>query len=137
LGAFIYILFRPSEHLFFSWFAYIGLDDWFDSIRYHSLSQSLHIPGWIVFSLPNGLWAFSYALLITTIWSDSHAWIKYLWLASIPVLVIGFEVLQYTGTIHGTFCIQDMALGILGIILGYLVGIKLKTQKNHEKASEQ
>ena len=136
VGGFIYILYRPSEILFFRWFSSLGLDNLFESLRNHSLSTSSRLPDWIVYSLPNSLWAFAYALLITSMWSGSNSWLKYLWMTSIPVLVIGFEVLQYTGTIHGTFCIQDLTLGIVGLTLGCIVGIKLKNQNNYEKASE-
>ena len=125
LGGFIYILYRPSEHLFFSWFSSIGLDNLFESLRFHSLSSSSNPPDWIVYSLPNSLWAFAYALLITSLWSGSNSWLKYLWMTSIPVLVIGFEVLQYTGTIHGTFCIQDLGMGFLGLSMGIFIGIKM------------
>jgi len=136
LGGFIYILYRPSEHLFFSWFSSLGLDNLFESIRNHSLSTSSRLPDWVVYSLPNCLWAFAYALLITSLWSGNRSWIKYVWMSSIPVLVVGFEVLQYTGTIRGTFCIQDLVMGIVGITLGCIIGIKLKKTNNHEKASE-
>ena len=136
IGAFIYILFRPSEHLFFRWFSSLGLENWFNAIRTQTLSQGLRVPEWMVYSLPNGLWAFGYALLITSIWSGNKSWLKYFWMASIPVLVIGFEVLQYTGTISGTFCIQDIALGLSGLVLGCLVGINLKNKRKYENPSE-
>ena len=136
IGGSLYIFFRTSDHLFFRWFSFLGLDNWFEALRNHSLSTSSHLPDWVVYSLPNSLWAFAYALLITSLWYGNKSWLKYIWMASIPVLVIGFEVLQYTGTIHGTFCIQDLTLGIVGLTLGCIVGIKLKNQNNHEKASE-
>jgi hypothetical protein len=81
------------------------------------------LPKWIVYSLPNGLWAFAYALLITGIWSDSKSCVKYFWMGSIPVLVLGFEILQYPGIIRGTFSMQDIALGIAGITVGIIVGM--------------
>jgi hypothetical protein len=84
----------------------------------------------------NGLWAFAYALLITGIWSGSESWLKYFWMASIPVLVFGYEILQYFGTIPGTFCIQDLALGFGGLILGIIAGIKIPKSNNHENAFE-
>ena len=133
-GGVVYILFRPSEIVFFNWIRAIGFDNWFNLVRNSSLHLSPGIPEWIVYSLPNGLWAFGYALLITIIWSGSQSWLKYLWLASIPLLVLGFEILQLTGIIPGTFCIQDITFGIVGLTLGICVGIKIIKSNYHEKA---
>ncbi len=136
LGGLIYILLRPSEHVLFSWISAAGLDNWLSYARNNPLSPSLLLPEWIVFSLPNGLWAFAYALLITSIWSGSRTWLKYFWMASIPILVLGYEVMQYAGVIPGIFCIQDIVLGVAGLILGSFVGFKISKSNNHEKAFE-
>ena len=136
VGGIIYIFLRTSEHVFFSWINAVGLGNWINFARHHSLSQNLHLPEWIVFSLPNGLWAFAYALIITKIWSGSKSWLKYFWMASIPVVVLGFEILQYAGIIRGTFCIQDIAFGVAGLIIGILVGNRIIKSNNHEKATE-
>ena len=136
LGGTIYIFFRTSEHVFFGWIRAVGLDHWFNLVRDHSLSSSLFIPEWFIFSLPNGLWAFAYALLITSIWSGSKSWLRHLWMASIPILVLGFEVLQYAAIIHGTFSIQDLVFGMAGLIVGIIIGTKIIKPDNHEKASE-
>jgi hypothetical protein len=124
-GGIIYILFRTSEPVFFNWIRAAGLDNWLSFARNSSLSLTPNLPGWIVYSLPNGLWAFSYALLIIAIWSDSKSWLKYFWMASIPLLVLGYEILQYPKIIPGTFCIQDLILGIAGLTIGIIVGIKI------------
>ena len=136
LGGIIYISLRPSEHVFFNWIRAVGLDNWFSYARHNPLSLSLLLPEWIVFSLPNGLWAFAYALLITSIWSGNRSWLKYFWMASISVLVLGYEGLQYGGVIPGTFCIQDIVLGVAGLILGIIVGSKKIKKNNYEKAFE-
>ena len=135
-GAIIYILFRPSEHLFFVWIRSAGLTHWFNLARESSLSSSMPVPEWFVYSLPNGLWAFAYALLITIIWEESESWLRYLWMASIPLLVLGYEGLQYAMIIPGTFSIQDIVFGIAGLALGIIVGIKIIKPDNHEKAIE-
>ena len=65
IGGIIYIFLRPSEYVFFGWIRAVGLDNLFNAARSISFSHSLPLPEWFVFSLPNGLWAFAYALLIT------------------------------------------------------------------------
>jgi hypothetical protein len=129
LGGIIYILFRPKEAIFFSWIRTLGFEGLISSFRQIPQSFKLHLPEWFVYSLPNGLWAFAYALLISQIWSGSNSVFRYFWIASIPGLVLGFEILQFTGTIPGTFCFQDIALGIAGMTIGSILGSKSIKQK--------
>jgi hypothetical protein len=136
LGGMVYILFRPSEHVFFGWIRAVGLNHWLTIARGSSLSSGLFRPEWIVYSLPNGLWAFAYALIITSIWWGSKSWLRYLWMASIPVLVLGYEVLQYPMIIPGTFSMQDIIFGIAGLTIGIIVGVRIIKPDNHEKAFE-
>jgi hypothetical protein len=134
-GGIIYIIFRSSEPLFFSWTNSTQVIHWINIIRSSSLSLSKVLPEWIVYSLPNGLWAFGYSLLITGIWRGSKSLLRYFWFASIPLLVLGFEFLQFARLIPGTFCSQDIALGIAGIVLGIMVGIKIIKPDYYEKAA--
>jgi len=99
LGGIIYILFRTSVPVFFRLFAYIGMEQWIEKTRNSTLILSRHLPEWLVFSLPSGLWAFAYSILITGIWWKNKSHIKYFWFASIPLLILGWEVFQYYGII--------------------------------------
>ena len=135
LGGLIYILFRPSKPIFFHWISTAGMDSWLNFVRHGSLSLSKTLPEWVVFSLPNGLWAFAYAILITSIWSKSDSWLKYFWMGSIPILVLGFETFQYAGILPGTFCLQDIAFGCIGLISGILLGIRITKPNNYENKS--
>ncbi len=132
LGGSIYIYLRPSEHVFFNWIRAIGLENLLGS-GIHPLSH-LSFPDWFVYSLPNGLWAFAYTFLIRWIWAGNRSWIRIVWMVSIPLLVFGFEGLQYLDIIQGTACVQDLLAGLLGISLGIIV-IKLTFNSNkNEKA---
>ena len=132
LGGMIYLLFHSSERVFFSWLRFLGLNNWIYFARNRSLVISQHLPLWILYSLPDGLWAFSYALFIAGIWWRSVSWLKYIWMATIPLLVIGSELLQYYAIIPGTFSLLDLAFEILGIIAGISLAIITTKQYNHE-----
>jgi hypothetical protein len=134
-GGMVYIFFRPFEHVFFRWISTIGFESWLNQARNSSLPSRLLVPQWVVYSLPDGLWAFAYALLITVIWKGSNSRIKLFWMVSIPLLVLGYEILQLAGIIPGTFCIQDIAFGITGLTIGITVGTIIK-QNYHEKINE-
>lgn len=134
LGGSIYILFRSSDILAVHWMTSIGMEGWIQEIRSLDLGDKLKIPQWIVYTLPNGLWAFAYALIISYLWIRRSSWIKWVWLSTIPILVFGFEMLQYLNILSGTFSIGDLFSGLAGIVAGILVGIKIQKNRKHEKA---
>lgn len=121
LGGAIYFLFRKSELLFFQKLGVTRIG-WLARARSYCLGVAPHIPRWIIDSLPAGLFAFGYALLIMGIWSGSTSRVKYFWLALVPVVTLGFELLQYAGVIGGTFCLQDILVSLAGIAAGFFVG---------------
>jgi hypothetical protein len=55
-------------------------------------------------------------------------------MSTIPILVIGFELLQYTGLVKGTFSFQDIAFEISGLLLGIYAGIIITKSHPHEKS---
>jgi hypothetical protein len=121
-GGAIYLLWRQDTLLFLSWLDAVRLSAPAETVRAYSLPLYPYLPDWIVYSLPNGLWAFSYALFISYIWRDNDNPLKYMWYASVPALCIGWELLQYTGTIAGVFCYNDLALSAAGVGLGLFIG---------------
>jgi hypothetical protein len=137
LGGTIYIFLRTSEFVFFKWIKSIGFGNWLERARTHDLSGSSHLPAWIIFSLPSGLWAFAYTVIIIAIWSNNKSKIRYVWMTTIPILVFGFEVLQYLGILPGTFSPQDLLLGMIGIILGIFFVNNTFKQPTHEKATNK
>jgi hypothetical protein len=134
-GGIIYILYRPHKPLFFDWFHFQGIINWLNFTQTIYWSGSTNFHTWIIFSLPTALWAFAYSSVITRIWSGNSSSIKHIWYGTIPILVFGFEVLQFFGLIRGTYCPIDIAMGTLGIIAGTLFGNKTTKSTYHEKAN--
>jgi len=123
LGGIIYILFRPTDPIFFEWIKTVGLSHELTKLRDLEFLLKNRIPEWIIYSLPNGLWAFSYAALITHIWWRSPSILKFFWMTTIPALILGYEFLQLTEILRGTFCWYDLTFGVAGIISGMGFGI--------------
>lgn len=134
LGGIIYILFRSSDIIAIHWMNSIGMEGWIQEIRSLELGGKLTVPQWIGYTLPNGLWAFAYALIISYLWIRRSSWMKWVWLSTIPTLVFGFEMLQYLKILPGTFSMEDLLSGLTGILTGVLVGIKIQKNRKHEKA---
>jgi hypothetical protein len=124
LGAMLYVMLRSADPVFFRWIRFLGFGDKLTNLREHSLTWVHIFPSWFIYSLPNGLCAFAYTLIVFAIWLGSSFWVRYIWYATIPLLVFGFELLQLTGIISGTFCLWDMAFGAGGIFIGWLINNK-------------
>ncbi len=129
LGGLIYLLWYPDNVRVFHWLELIHLSAPVEFIRNYSMSVYQHIPEWVIFSLPNGLWAFAYALIITYFWWGSSSSAKYFWLGTIPALGIGYEILQLGEVIPGVFCYQDLFLGAGGVVGGIFLGAKIKRRE--------
>lgn len=120
-GGSFYLFLRNGDFVFHHWIEAIWPEVPINQLILEIPEPGERYPLWVIYSLPNGLWALAYTLLITTIWWKQQTILKYFWMGSIPVLVVGFELLQYTGCMRGTFCTDDLALGIAGMVFGVLI----------------
>ena len=125
MGGMIYVLFRTQEFRFFRWAEALGASQVLYDWRNNFLNGSLQLPRWVVYSLPEGLWALAYGLFIATIWNGQRGWIKYLWMATVPLLPAVYELLQYLDRIPGTGCLTDLLVGLAGGGLGIVLALIL------------
>ncbi|HLO60749.1 MAG TPA: hypothetical protein VK179_18505 [Bacteroidales bacterium] len=126
VGTFIYLFFRSSPPSFTQWPVFSFFHKW-------SPYKPHYIPSWLIGSLPDFLWSFGYSVIITGLWSKHHGKTRYLWLASVPLLVLGFEVLQFFSVLPGTYSNADLFSGFAGMVSGFFIGIKPYKSKYHEK----
>lgn len=138
LGTSIYILFRSSTLKVFSWLDFIGINILDSNIRKYALSISNNVPDWVLLSLPDGLWLFSYVCLMLYIWKNSITVQNLFWIGIIPAIAIASEVAQCLGILQGTFDPMDLLLYILGGVLPLLIfknsiNYKLKFQHHEQK----
>lgn len=120
LGGLIYILFRTATLKMFSWYEIIGLGGLTHELRQFTFQFADNIPEWILFSLPDGLWIFSYVSLMLFIWRNSVSIKNIFWISIIPILAIGSELGQLFGFVIGTFDIADLLLYTFGMILPFI-----------------
>jgi len=121
-GGAIYIFLRSTDPLFFKWAEIFGMDGFFSRLRSAGGLSETNLPIWFRYALPDGLWAFAYALLISAIWSGSTSRLRWFWMISIPVLILGFEFAQLTSLVSGTFCLLDLSFSTAGLVLGVFLG---------------
>ena len=114
MGSMIYFAFRTSELYMFRIFPNGDLPSWIIAIR-NQLS-SLHVPEWIRYCLPDGLWLLSYMLIIESIWNEETTWLHELFLWILPISAILTEFLQMALLIPGTGDWIDVIFYVMGIL---------------------
>jgi len=134
LGGLIYILFRSEHLIMFRWFDLVELP--FQNVRTLTLGFINHLPNWLIYSLPDGLWIFSYMSLILFIWKNRITFNNIIWIVMPPVIVIMFEIGQFMNIVQGTFDYCDIAFYIIGTILPIALYTELLNFKklNYEKS---
>ena len=125
-GGVIYIAFRSSNIILFKWIDYIVLIDPVENLRIVTLPYKEYLPDWFLYSLPDGLWMFSYSCIVLVIWKRKITKYSLLWLLSLPMISILFEVLQYYNYFNGTFDIIDIVFFIFGSLLPILINERMK-----------
>ncbi|MFV0247684.1 MAG: hypothetical protein ACK5H1_01815 [Tenacibaculum sp.] len=119
-GGFIYILFRTTTLKMFGWYKVIGLGGAINKLRNWTFQFADDLPEWILFSLPDGLWIFSYVCLMLAIWHNSVSLKNSFWILAVPILAIGSEIGQFLGLVIGTFDFTDLLFYIFGMTLPFI-----------------
>ena len=119
LGGLIYIIFRDKSLLMFNWFDAIGIGNEIDGLR--RLFQGEGIYGWVKYSLPDGLWAFSYMFLVDAVWNGSKLISSYIFIYSLPFFALLSEFFQYFSLLPGVFDWVDVASYLFAIILFVII----------------
>ena len=106
-GGLIYLLFRPTTLLLFRVAAWIGLTPVIEGAR--ETVTNRHPDEFLVYCLPNGLWAMAYILVTDSLLQVHSTGTRLLVGAVIPLLGAFSELLQSFGLLRGTFDWLDLA----------------------------
>lgn len=142
IAVLIYLLFRSRKLFYYQIIELMNLDTHVRAIRKVVWVYRKHIPNWVIYSLPDGLWLFSMGVSIL------HNRVFYKKAQNIFNIIfftmIGIEVFQGIygghGTFIGTFDGADVICYIIGYImasiLGYLNWIKISKERIIENEDE-
>lgn len=119
LGGLVYVIYRDKSLLMFDWFNAIGIGNEIDGLR--GLFQGEGIYGWVKYSLPDGLWIFSYMFLVDAIWNGSKSISSFIFIYSLPIFALLSEFLQYFGLLTGVFDWIDVASYLFAILLFVII----------------
>ena len=128
-GGLIYVLFRQDSLKMFSWFESVNLSNSISEMRLFTLPLSIYLPDWFLYSLPDGLWLFSYVSFLLVVWGNVISKHNIHWVLLVPLIAIFSELGQLIKVIPGTFDVVDLCSYFLGAVLPILIFANLKTNK--------
>ena len=123
VGGLIYILYRSDNLLMFSWFHKLGMSDYICNLRADYGKNSIF--DWVKYSMPAGLWLFSYLFIIDSVWENQKNVVFKCYLYALPIMAITSELMQYFDILSGTFDFIDLMSYISAIILFIFIKWKI------------
>ncbi|MFT5229871.1 MAG: hypothetical protein ACI9EV_003025 [Urechidicola sp.] len=132
-GGFVYISFRQDTLKMFRWFDSINLSETISRLRLLTLPLTDHLANWFLYSLPDGLWLFSYITVLLIVWKNTISKHNIHWLLLVPSIAIFSEIGQLIGIVPGTFDILDITFYFGGTVLPILIFTNSKTIKSQTK----
>ncbi len=129
VGGLIYVSFRNETLKMFSWFEAISISEIISNYRLLTLPLKQHLPDWFLYSLPDGLWLFSYVSIILLLWENTISKKNILWFSLIPTIAISSEIAQLFGLVPGTFDLIDLLFYFLGTLVPLSIFLKTQTIK--------
>jgi len=120
-GGIIYLTLRGTSLLIFDWLDFVGLSNFFQ----HSQNQFAAIksicPEWVIYSLPDGLWVFSFTLFSLAYYKFNLNLGQLIFTFSIAGVGITLEFFQFINCNFGTFDIIDLSFYIAGSSLPFYI----------------
>lgn len=120
VGGLIYISFRSLSLRMFSWFDIIGVHNIIYNLReiLHPFKKDL--PTWVYFSLPDGLWVYSFSSAYLIVWKNQFKIARF-WLLIPFTFGCVLELAQLLKIFPGTFDFTDFIVTFLGFTLSLLI----------------
>jgi len=130
-GTLIYLLFRTSALNIFNWLEILNIDFINSSWRIFGRIYYNIFPDWFLFSLPDGLWIFSYTSIMFAFWDFKFDFQTFFWINILPIIAVFSEIGQFLKVVNGTFDFCDLLFYLSGFLLPFI--ILTKKLKIYEK----
>jgi hypothetical protein len=129
-GGIIYLLFRSDSLMMFRWADAIGVKPVLDNMRVYCTTIQMNKMNWFFFSLPDGLWVYSFTSFMLIVWGLKFSRHSLFWISIGPLLALCGEMGQAFGVVRGTFDPTDFLLCLIGSILPFVVLLPAKRIKS-------
>lgn len=115
IGCTIYVLFRPENLLMFKVLDWIGCTPYITLFRTQFVHN--HLPDFVVYSLPAGLWITSYLMTMHLTTKKYKTKTRLMLALPLPITAIILELMQFYGWCTGTFDVYDLICYIVPLIV--------------------
>jgi hypothetical protein len=115
LGTSIYLLSRDTSNILYHFSGFLGVSTQVETLR--GLTPAL--PAWVVYSLPDALWMFSFSIFILAIWGFQRSREAIAWICIALAIGTILELLQVFGIIPGQFDWCDLVSICIAAILSF------------------
>ena len=123
IGGAIYIIWRSETLQMFRWLEFVDLDSPVNKLRDIYGGQNGQLPQWLLYSLPDAAWLYSFAMYMGLVWIDAKPRVVFSFMAIGPTLGLGGELGQGFRVVPGTFDLVDLIFLCVASILAALVVI--------------
>lgn len=113
LGAAIYVLFRSPRLRVFDWLHTLGAGGAVPAARAWARPAAEHLPEWLLFSAPDGLWVYGLTACLALVWRGAPGRARRWWLCAGIALGAGGELGQLAGVVPGVFDPADLLLSVV------------------------
>lgn len=115
IGGTIYLLYRPKNILLFSTLNEMGIMPRLEAIR--KSAELYHLPNFVVYSLPAGLWTASYLMAMYMMTKHCTRRTRLSLSLPLPISAIASEFMQLFDLCPGTFDVDDLICYIIPIVI--------------------
>lgn len=114
-GGLVYLLYRPKNIILFEVLDKLGDFTAVDIVR--SKVEHVHLPDFVVYSLPAGLWTASYLMAMCLCTKQLNKNMRLSLALPLPISAVVLEFMQLFGLCPGTFDIYDVVCYVIPIII--------------------
>jgi len=119
IGSAVYMLFRGKGILIFKVADAVGLGAGVEFARLVARPLNAYMHGFVLYSLPTALWAFSFLFCIVTIWRNRLKSFSAICVVLLTIgVVLGMELAQASNFISGRFDSADLFASVIGLGIG-------------------
>jgi hypothetical protein len=128
VGGLLYIRFRDTSLLLFSWFEKCSINYEFIKSNISNIKIWKPIENFTIYSAPNGFWLLSGILTIYNIWKKNLKNV-FIYSSIITICAIAYEFGQLVGIASGTFDFNDL----VAIVMFYAIGMIFVFTRSHNE----
>lgn len=118
-GGLIYLLYRPKSIFLFEILNKMGGSTTIDIVR--NKVEQIHLPDFVVYSLPAGLWTVSYLMAMYLCTKQLNKKMRLSLALPLPISAVVLEFMQQFGLCPGIFDICDLVCYLIPIVMFFKI----------------